>query len=69
MEISEEQWKSYVKSCPIYAIDIVLFNEDKGIIVGQRINNPAKDKYFVPGGRVYKNETRKNAFKRICKYT
>ena len=66
MKISEEQWKLFVNDCPIYAIDIILFNNEKGIIVGQRINNPAKDKYFVPGGRIYKNETRKNAFKRIC---
>ena len=66
MKITEEQWKLFVNDCPIYAIDIILFNNEKGIIVGQRINNPAKDKYFVPGGRIYKNETRKNAFKRIC---
>ena len=33
--------------------------------MGRRINNPAKDKFFVPGGRVYKNESIIDAFNRI----
>ena len=33
--------------------------------MGKRNNNPAKGFYFVPGGRIYKNEERELGFKRI----
>ena len=34
--------------------------------MGRRINEPAKDNWFVPGGRIFKNEDLKDAFRRIC---
>lgn len=34
--------------------------------MGRRLNEPAKGMWFVPGGRIYKNETLKVAFERIC---
>ena len=33
--------------------------------MGKRINKPARNFYFVPGGRVFKNEARNTAIKRI----
>ena len=41
---------------PIFGIDMVVFSRTFGVLMGSRINNPAKGKLFVPGGRVYKNE-------------
>jgi len=66
-KLSEEVWKGCVKNNPIFAMDIILFNPKKGILTGKRLNQPAKNKYFVPGGRVFKNESRKKAFERISK--
>ncbi len=40
----------------IFGIYMVVFSRTFGVLMGIRINNPAKGKLFVPGGRVYKNE-------------
>jgi len=58
-------WKTCVDSMPIFGIDMIIFSRKNGILMGRRINNPAKDKLFVPGGRVYKNERISEAFNRI----
>ena len=46
-------------------MDLIIFSEEKGILMGKRNNYPAKGFYFVPGGRIYKNEERDLGFKRI----
>tara|TARA_B100000989_G_C19514254_1_gene460764 strand:- start:539 stop:1021 length:483 start_codon:yes stop_codon:yes gene_type:complete len=65
--LDNQVWKTCVKNMPIFALDIVLFDKFKGILMGKRLNNPAKNMFFVPGGRIYKNETREKAFSRISK--
>ena len=37
------------------------------ILLGKRKNPPAKNFFFVPGGRIFKSELKKHAFKRILK--
>ena len=64
-KLSEEIWKTCVDSIPIFGIDMVIFSRKYGVLMGRRINNPAKGKLFVPGGRVYKNEKIIDAFNRI----
>ncbi len=64
-KLSEENWRLCVDSMPIYGIDMIIYSEGNGILMGRRINEPALGKFFVPGGRVYKGETRINAFNRI----
>lgn len=63
--LSENQWEFSVKNLPIIAIDLIIKNKQSEILMGKRLNNPAKDLFFVPGGRIFKNEKIKNAFKRI----
>ena len=67
MKIPDEKWRDIVKNNPIFAIDIIIFRKNYGILMGKRLNEPAKGKLFVPGGRVFKNETREQAFERISK--
>ena len=62
-----QEWKSGVKNLPIIAIDFVIKNEKLEVLMGRRINNPARNFYFVPGGRIFKNEKISNAFERISK--
>ena len=64
-KLSEEIWRTCVDSMPIFGIDMIIFSQRNGILMGRRINNPAKDKLFVPGGRIYKNERIIDAFNRI----
>ena len=64
-KLSEEIWRTCVDSMPIFGIDMIIFSRKCGVLMGRRINDPAKDKLFVPGGRVYKNEPIIDAFNRI----
>ena len=64
-KLPEEIWRKCVDSIPIFGIDMIIFSQKFGVLMGRRINNPAKGKLFVPGGRVYKNERIIDAFNRI----
>ncbi|WP_319558016.1 GDP-mannose mannosyl hydrolase [Thiomicrorhabdus sp.] len=59
-------FKQVVKNAPLFAIDLVVVNESRQLLVGKRINSPAKGYWFVPGGRVYKNESLERAVNRIA---
>jgi colanic acid biosynthesis protein WcaH len=65
--LNEQDFKHLVKHAPLFAIDLVVLNDKNQILLGQRKNAPAKDYWFVPGGRVFKNESLEQAFKRISK--
>ncbi len=58
-------FKKLVSLAPLFAIDLVLLNDQQQILLGKRTNSPAKDYWFVPGGRVFKNESLAQAFARI----
>lgn len=60
-----ENFKSVVEHAPLFAIDLVVLNSQNKILVGKRTNSPAKGYWFVPGGRVFKNESLEQAFNRI----
>jgi len=51
----------------LVSIDLVLFDDENRLLVGRRKNEPARGYWFVPGGRIYKNEPWKEAIKRISK--
>ena len=60
-----ELFKTIVKHTPLISIDLVI-RKDKGeALLGQRLNRPAKNYWFVPGGRIFKDESFEDAFKRI----
>ena len=49
---------------PIPCVDIVVMNEDEEILLVLRANEPARGRWWFPGGRIYFWETRENAVKR-----
>lgn len=63
--LSPETFRLVIENAPLFALDLVIINEENELLVGKRLNPPAKDMWFIPGGRVFKNETFENAFKRI----
>jgi len=65
--LSEEDFKNIVKNTPLISIDLVIENSKGEIFLGWRNNLPAKGYWFVPGGRILKNEHFEDAFKRIVK--
>lgn len=64
--IPMEQFKTVVENTPLISIDLVTMFKDK-VLLGRRVNKPAKDFYFTTGGVVRKNELFKEAQKRIAK--
>jgi len=64
--IPVEQFKTVVEHTPLISIDLVAMYQDK-VLLGKRVNKPAFGFYFTTGGIVRKNETFKDAQKRIAK--
>jgi len=54
-----------VAATPLVSIDLVVENAAGEILLGERRNRPARGFWFVPGGRVLKNETLDAAFRRL----
>lgn len=54
-----------VANTPLIAIDLIVQNDSGEILLGKRLNAPARGFWFTPGGRIYKNESLENAFERI----
>jgi colanic acid biosynthesis protein WcaH len=65
MRLSPEQFLTVIDNAPLVSIDFIIRNPSGAILMGRRINEPAKGTWFVPGGRIYKNEDLEDAFKRI----
>ena len=64
--LSNDEFKSIIQLTPLVAFDMIIEYDNK-ILLGKRINNPAKSFYFIPGGRILKNETISSACKRLTK--
>ncbi len=53
-----------VRDTPLVSIDLVVLHNSKALL-GKRCNEPAKGYWFVPGGRIRKNESINKAFYRL----
>lgn len=65
MLLDKDTFRSVVAHTPLVSIDLVVRDAEGRILLGKRVNRPAKDDWFVPGGRIYKNERLDEAFLRI----
>jgi len=65
MWLDEKQFEAVVAATPLVSIDLVIRDSSKKVLLGQRTNRPAKDFWFVPGGRIMKNESISTAFSRL----
>jgi len=58
-------FQAVVTHTPLVSIDLVVHDRAGRVLVGLRSNRPARGSWFVPGGRIGKNETLAEAFGRI----
>lgn len=65
MWLPEQSFRTVVASTPLVSIDLVIQNSADEVLLGQRLNRPAKGFWFVPGGRIQKNESLDAAFRRL----
>lgn len=63
--VNDEQFLKIIGATPLVSIDLVIENDNAEILLGKRINRPAQGFWFVPGGRIRKNEKIAEAFSRI----
>jgi colanic acid biosynthesis protein WcaH len=65
--LSEQTFKTIVASTPLISIDLIVRDPQNNILLGKRVNRPAQGAWFVPGGRVLKDESIEQAFTRLLK--
>lgn len=63
--LDNSTFKTIVASTPLVSMDLIVRNSFGQVLLGYRINRPAKGYWFVPGGRIYKNEMFEEAFLRL----
>tara|TARA_B100000579_G_C22840310_1_gene861066 strand:- start:719 stop:1210 length:492 start_codon:yes stop_codon:yes gene_type:complete len=66
MFLSISDFSQVVQNTPLVSIDLCIL-KGRELLLGERVNPPAKNFFFVPGGRILKSELIKNAFNRILK--
>ena len=60
-----DTFKTVVASTPLVSIDLVVRNSRGEVLLGLRNNRPAQGYWFVPGGRIRKDESFAMAFARL----
>ncbi len=63
--LNDSDFLRIVDGTPLVSIDLILRNERGEILLGRRTNRPAQGLWFVPGGRIRKNERVREALLRI----
>jgi colanic acid biosynthesis protein WcaH len=67
IELNAQVFAQVVKNAPLVSIDLILQDAQGRIFLGRRRNQPAKGKWFVPGGRIRKGERFNQALHRIIR--
>ena len=65
--LENDEFIRVVKNTPLVSLDLVIRSEDNKLLMGMRVNEPAAGSWFVPGGRIRKDESIEDAFLRITK--
>ena len=65
--LDDRQFLAVVEHAPLVSLDIVVRDPSGRVLLGFRENEPARHWWFVPGGRIAKNESLDDAFQRITR--
>ncbi|MHB9286913.1 NUDIX domain-containing protein [Halobacteriales archaeon Cl-PHB] len=63
--IPEEAFAEFTERMPEVCVEVVL-QTDAGVLLAKRTNDPVKDEWFWPGGRLYKGEELAEAAHRVA---
>ena len=64
--LSAEAFLSVVSATPLVAMDVIVVRGGTEVLLGLRNNRPAQGFWFMPGGRIHKNETMQDALARVA---
>jgi colanic acid biosynthesis protein WcaH len=65
MFLDKSTFTTVIDSTPLVSIDLVVLDSEGNALLGERLNRPAQGYWFVPGGRITKNESLADAFNRL----
>lgn len=57
MIIEFELYKKIREVIPTFCVDLVVINEKNQFLLCRRLEEPAKNQWWLPGGRLHKNES------------
>jgi colanic acid biosynthesis protein WcaH len=63
--LPRDDFARVLDQAPLISIDLIVRDHSDRVLVGLRLNRPAQGFWFVPGGRIYKDERIDDAFLRI----
>jgi colanic acid biosynthesis protein WcaH len=63
--LDDDLFHKVIQATPLIAVDLVFYTDQK-ILLGKRTNKPAQGYWFVPGGRIYKDDTIERAIERVA---
>ena len=64
--IDDILFRGIIENTPLVSLDLVVRWEGK-VLLGRRLNKPAKDYWFTIGGRILKNEKLDDTIRRIAR--
>lgn len=62
--IDNEAYRLILTTMPIHCVDIAIYNHANEVLMVKRRAEPAKNRWWLPGGRVIKGEQRRDAARR-----
>lgn len=67
MHLDKKSFLQIIDTTPFVSIDLIVRNELGQVLLGYRRNKPAQNYWFVPGGRIRKDEKTQDALRRIAR--
>tara|TARA_B100000925_G_scaffold291643_1_gene280522 strand:+ start:2998 stop:3447 length:450 start_codon:yes stop_codon:yes gene_type:complete len=67
MILDKDLYKKVMENMPVVCVDAVIMNELGEYLLVKRKNEPLKNKFWMVGGRLHKNELTNDAIKRKIK--
>jgi colanic acid biosynthesis protein WcaH len=64
MILPESDYKKVMESMPVVCIDCLVQNDEGEFLLVKRMNEPLKNEFWVPGGRLFKHERLHDAVRR-----
>jgi colanic acid biosynthesis protein WcaH len=64
-QLETESFTDVVRLAPLVSIDLIVRRQDERVLLGRRTQSPARGWWFVPGGRIRKDERLADATARL----
>ena len=67
MQLDPKTFLEIIKHTPLVSVDLIMYRPNGDVLLGYRKNKPAQNTWFVPGGKIIKDERISEALQRVAK--